>query len=140
MRVTVQGEIMRAAAKICFNYLARVWGNSVALESNFDVLRQYIRYDKRPPESLVFPSSKPIIAGETSSPADGRLMVHVVGLGFSRPEDLLVGQLSLFNLFQYRVVLARNYSGDTKRPASGHIYDIGNRRVILPSTLSLEAE
>jgi hypothetical protein len=60
----------------------------------------------------------------------GRAVAHIVGAAWSDPADMLVGQVSLFNHLQYRIVLTSQYRGPRPTIASGHAYLLGPNEVV----------
>jgi hypothetical protein len=120
---TIDLCIRRCVAKYALNYLAYVRGAEFVLLSDFNAIRQFVRYGKVQAYPLVVPSANPILnddqalARQTSG--------HLLTLGWTDSLSDLVGQVSLFNTITYRVSLCRAFSGPLWVPVrKGAHYDI----------------
>lgn len=130
MRVEVDEDTRRVMAKIAFNYLAVVQGLDFALQSDFNDIRSYVRYGISGRRPIVYPSLAPSLVGEERGKMQGRAMVHIVGVGWGDPPDMLVGQVALFNNLQYRVILTPHYRGTRPTISGGHAYLVGPNEVV----------
>lgn len=112
----IDTTVMRAIAKIAFNYLVKVWGRDYVLAARFDRIRDFIRGVNT--GQLVRIRKKPILADETDRWRyfDGHLIV------VERRGDALIGMVSLFNSFTYEVMLCPDL-GLTYPIRSGHAFD-----------------
>jgi hypothetical protein len=137
MAAKIDTDQLRAAGKMCLNYLASQYGNSLALESTFHDLRAFVRYDVRPPRQLVFPTFKPMLYGDKEGEMNGRKIAHLISVGWVPPGNMLVGQVSLFNLMQYRVILAEHYEGERPTIDSAHAYVVPIRQVVRMKSVGL---
>ncbi|MGB2678510.1 MAG: HNH endonuclease [Candidatus Acidiferrum sp.] len=128
----VDQTIFRAIAKIAFNYVAHQHGSTFVLRSDFDEIRDYIRYGTSPRWAarmpVVVPFPEPILFDDTRQlrQTNGHLITfdwHVGQMGF-------MAQVSLFNTITYRVRVCPNYTGiwhtDFRR---GHHFDIEDRTI-----------
>jgi hypothetical protein len=118
----VDSTIFRAIAKIAFNYVACVHGASFILRTDFDYLREYIRYRKELPWPPVIPTSEPILA--LDSRRYRQTNGHLITFDWNASGDGLLAQVSLFNLMTYRVLFCLRYRGiwsDSMR--TGHHFD-----------------
>jgi hypothetical protein len=116
---------MRSVAKIAFNYLAYHY-EGIARMEQFDAIRQYIRYDFAPGASAVSLSPSDCLAG---LPADTAPLAYGVGVSWNRGR--VIGQVTLFFRFHYRVVLADG--GFLLAPTivgKGHLFDPINRQIL----------
>jgi hypothetical protein len=127
--ITITGKIdrtlMRAVAKIAYNYLAYYY-RGIALMEQFDQIRRYVRYDETPSGAPVTLTSSDFLAG---LPADRAPVVH--GIGVSWRDGQAVGQVTLFFRFHYRVVLADG--GFVVPPTvinQGHLFDPINHQIV----------
>jgi hypothetical protein len=129
---TVDQMIFRAIAKIAFNYMTHEHGADFALRSDFDDVRNYIRYLTPPRWSarmpVVVPVADPILFDDErqSRQTNGHLLTFDLNEGKVGFE----AQVSLFNTATYRVRLCPVYSGiihsDFQR---GHHFDIEERTI-----------
>jgi hypothetical protein len=128
----VDQTIFRAIAKIAFDYVAHQHGADFILRSDFDEIREYIRYGTAPRWSgrmpVVYPVADPILYDDARQlrQTNGHLITfdwHIGNMGF-------VGQVSLFNTVTYQVRICPNYSGiwhpDFRR---GHHFNVEDRRI-----------
>jgi hypothetical protein len=125
----LDATIFRAIAKIAFNYVAHQHGARFALQSDFDEVRNFIRYGTTPSSGLaVQHSSRPILTTDTrnSRQTNG----HLITFDWNAGGTGLLAQVSLFNAVTYRVVICPHYSGlwhrDMRR---GHHFDIEDRSI-----------
>lgn len=133
----VDDTIFRAIAKIAFNYVAWVHGAAFALRSDFDDVRNYIRYGTRPWWTpVVRPFKTPILTDDL--PHFRQTNGHLVTVNWNYKQTGLVGQVSLFNTVTYHVLLCFSYSGIWREDIrSGHQFDIESRTVSPLSSTSL---
>jgi hypothetical protein len=122
---TIDRVLMRAVAKVAYNYLAFHYAGIAAMEQ-FDAVRRYIRYDDAPSGSPVSLSSGDFLAG---LPADRAPVAY--GVGVSWRDGRVVGQVTFFFRFHYRVVLADG--GFLIAPTTigkGHLFNPINRQIV----------
>lgn len=125
---TIDPIILRSVAKISFNYLAKTAGKRFMLLSSFDEIREYIRYGKKKEDRLVTISRKPILGDETTSfrKTDG----HLIVVGWGDKNNLkIIGKVSLFNKFTYKIMLCKFFKGIIRKIACGHHFDIHSRQL-----------
>jgi hypothetical protein len=133
----VDDTIFRAIAKIAFNYVAWVHRADFVLRSDFDGLRDYIRYGKQPWWApAVRPFKVPILADDL--PQFRQTNGHLITFNWNYTQMGLVAQVSLFNTITYHVLFCLKYSGiwyeDIRR---GHHFDIESRTVTPLTSTSL---
>jgi hypothetical protein len=127
---TLNKGIRRCIAKYAFNYLAFVCGSEFVRGSDFDVIREFIRYGGVRPHPLVIASSRPILYDDR--PAARQTDGHLLTLSWAESLSDLVGEVSLFNRITYHVSLCRHFSGRLWRPIrSGVHYDL-ERNIVTP--------
>jgi hypothetical protein len=119
--------VHRCAAKISLNYLAHCHGRDLVLESDFDPIRRFIRWDESALHPLVALDDQPILADD--HPRARQTNGHLVTVDWALDRRSIVGQVSLFNHARYRVSLARNYSGLWRPICRGHHFNIVSGRV-----------
>lgn len=95
-------ETLRTPAKIAFNYFAFCAKKDnmldILLGPNFDYIRRYVRHKELPPVDY-----KPIFNYD-KNPKDKR-GIHIVS--FQREKNFITSFVSLFNRFNYRIVLGK---------------------------------
>jgi len=102
-------NIRRTMAKFAFNMLAAHVGASFVLASDFDPIREFIRWGRGEGHKLVRPVRRPILGDET--PNFRRHAGHFVVVEWVRRNSGIQGRVSLFNEATYAVDLAHSYSG-----------------------------
>lgn len=130
IQAVVDDNLLRAHAKIAFNYMAAILGVDFALRTNFDSIRRYIRFGTIPDYIPVKIRQQSIL--------DPRSLItngHLITLDWSPDGRDLRGDVSLFNFGSYRITLAHNYSGILQIIRSGHHFDITTRQVKLLRSL-----
>jgi len=119
----LDADILRALAKIAFNYVACVDGADFILRCDFDELRNYIRHGTAPRMPLVVLAQGGILTGEPSGLkfTDG----HLIAFEWNKTERGLVARVSLFNHTKYHVLFCTDYSGIwSNELVSGHHFDV----------------
>jgi len=132
IQAAIDQMIFRAIAKIAFGYVAYVHGTDFVLLSDFDDIRNYIRYGTAPRWAermpVVTPVRKPILFDDM--PQLRQTNGHLITFDWSPGQMGFEAQVSLFNTITYRVRLCPNYHGlwhpDMRR---GHHFDIEDRTV-----------
>jgi HNH endonuclease len=114
--------ILRAIAKISFNYLAKWQGPNFMHRPEFDMARRYIRYGTLPDYEMMKVDEIAILEGE---PIEGpRLKGHIITTCWTDVFSVLC-QVTLFNQFTYRISLSKEFEGPTPEIRRGHIFDPG---------------
>lgn len=124
IRATVDEIVLRTVAKIAFNYLAHITQEmpSFVLLEEFDEIRNYIRYGTAPNITIVRPSAKQILVGDTHEHRITR--GHIVTVVWPEPRENVKGQVSLFNNITYNVRLSSRPPGIWWELVRGHHFDI----------------
>jgi hypothetical protein len=127
VRMRFDATILRCVAKIAYNYLSAVAGADFARSPAFDIIRNFVRYDVRPPYGLVVPHDRPILLGDgtTRRQTNG----HVVAVRWPHHSQDVVAQVSVFNEITYDVLLSRTCDESWRDIASGHHFDLEARTV-----------
>jgi hypothetical protein len=125
----VDSTIFRAIAKIAFNYVAYVHGVSFVLRSDFDDLRNYIRYGTHTAlTQFVRPFNTPILANDHMHlrQTNG----HLITFDWNHLQKGLVAQVSMFNTTTYHVLFCPDYSGIWhNNMRTGHHFDLASRTI-----------
>src|SRR6266511_207787 len=125
IRGIIDQKLMRTIAKIAYNYLAFHYG-AIAQMPQFDEIRRYIRYGDVPSRESVSLAGGEFLAGV---PRDQAPVVH--GVGVSWRSKHLIGQVTLFFRFHYRVVLADGgFVVSPSAVSKGHLFDPINKQVV----------
>ena len=122
--ITVDTALRRAAAKIGFNYLARVLGGDRVRQAPFDTIRRFVRHGEEP-EPLVSAQEGSILIGPD---AVGSL-AHVCAFGWEPARGELIGIVSLFNRVTYGLRLCRGDSPEWQDVWARHVFDPISRRI-----------
>lgn len=125
---TIDKIIFRSIAKISFNYLAKTTGKEFVLLSDFNEVRNYIRYGKQGEKNFVIIINKPITSNNTfcRKQKDG----HLIAIDWGDNLNLsIVGTVSLFNRLTYKILLCRYFNGIIREIRSGHYFDIHTKRI-----------
>ena len=121
----IDRTLMRAVAKIAFNYLAYQYP-AIAQMPQFDAVQRYIRHD---PSGSTAPVT--VIGGNMLAGVEARraFLVHCAAAEWQPPQ--VVGHVQLFSRFRYRIVLADG--GFLIPPTTvnkGHVFDPMNHQIV----------
>jgi hypothetical protein len=119
---SVDSTLRRAAAKICFNYLAHVIGEKEARSPDFDVIRRFVRYGEELEKLVSVQDWSPLVG---SAAASSR--AHVCGFKWEPDCRGLVGIVTLFNRMTYGIRLSSPLERSEAR--SQHAFDPITRRI-----------
>lgn len=123
---TVDKTIKRAVSKIALNYLAYWEGSAFVLQSQFNLIRDFVRRGHEEPYPLVTMTGDSVLADET----DARRLGHAVTVNWASDGVSIVAQLSLFAWFKYSVCLAREYDGERREISRDHFFNIADREIL----------
>lgn len=135
MEVTasIDQVLARAMAKIGFNYFVHVAGMrspSLILRSNFDAIREFVRYGKWGSRTFVRPTHAPILADEHEE--GQRVVGHLLTLVWGQvSRSAIIAQVSLFNEIRYDIVLSELPPVVWADLGSGHFYNVKSKTVSL---------
>ena len=123
----IDQTILRAVAKIAFNYLAYVHGADMASRDDFDAIRNFIRHGHKPSWEPVTPRAARILAEETGGVrcTNG----HLLTIEWDPTGDGIIARVSLFNDITYAVRLCRWFWGVWRDIRAGHHFDINTGEV-----------
>jgi hypothetical protein len=129
MALTIDDIVLRAVAKIAFNYLAKWQGAEFALHPAFVTIRRFIRYGERRDYPLIQVAQEAILGDE---PIEGnRRLGNLVATGIATDGVSIFAQVSLLNHLTYRVALGREFPGAI--PADimrGHFFNVTNQQIL----------
>lgn len=100
-------DVLRAYAKITFNYLAYFNETDVMLHPIFNAIRDFIVKGKQPGWQCISITAEPILENEKNS--TDAIEVHIITS--EKISNSIVCRVSLFNRLQMIVALAHNYNG-----------------------------
>lgn len=133
IRIAVQTRIdsiiLRAIAKIGFNYFAYSQGNQLALSSSFDEIREFIRYGSHQDSGLtsVKEGAFTVKRGKNAERLEG----HIILIAWPNNGGMGVHcNISLFNYLTFMVILCRSFKLLVQPRRCGHFYNIKIKRVI----------
>lgn len=114
--------IFRGVAKIALNFLAHLKGVDFVLRSDFDPIRNFVRWGTKPQQPPVVVTKFPILRGDDAfyRQTNG----HVIVLDWDKLNTGIVCLISLFNHLTYHVVLCAEYSGLWHPLGGGRHFDV----------------
>jgi hypothetical protein len=115
----------RAAAKICFNYMARVMGADFARRSEFDDMRGFIRHAQGDGASLVSVQRASVLVGADAETS----RTHGIGFEWMPDRKELIGIATFFNEMTYGVRLGHNPTDEWAGASSFHFFDPTTREI-----------
>lgn len=119
---------LRAVAKIAFNYLAYWEKSSFVLDSNFDVIRNFILKGERPNYEIIIANTQAVLIDELLSP--NRRIGHIITVNWASDKVSIVSQVSIFNFLKYRICLSREFSGEHRQITKGHFFNLGDGKIL----------
>ena len=129
-RATVQFDFVvdttmrRAAAKIAFNYAAKVLGGDVMRRRDFDAIREFVRNGIEP-YPMVEAQDLSILVG----PEATNSQTHAVGIAWVAEKRFLAGMVSFFNKVTYGVLLCHSDSDEWVKVEHRHLFDPFTRTI-----------
>jgi len=125
----INSIVLRTLAKICFNYFAYwVKDRDFILHHDFNTIRKFIRTGEIAEYPLVEISDKAILADEKNSKI--RRHGHIITLNWASDKVSIVSQISLFNIYTYKISLAKNFTGKRKNLRRGHFFNITDNTIL----------
>jgi hypothetical protein len=124
MDFNVDTTARRAAAKIVFNYAAKVLGSHVVRRPEFATIRDFIRHGTEPWQ-IVFVHDGSILVGPDASTS----RTHTCGIGWLAEKRCLIGLVSFFNKITYGAVLLRADSDEWVNVSNRHLFDPFERTI-----------
>jgi hypothetical protein len=119
--------IFRGVAKIAFNFLAHFKGADFVWRSDFDPIREYIRFGRAPRQAPVKVLQFPILHREDAiyRQTNG----HIIVLTWDNAQQGIVCLVSLFNHLAYQIALCESYSGIWHPLGAGRHFDVETLRI-----------
>jgi hypothetical protein len=121
----VDTTIRRAAAKIAFNYAAKVLGPAVVRRIEFDAIREFIRNGTEP---------QPLVSARCWSPLVGpgadTSQTHSCGIGWLPGQRDLIGIVCLFNQITYGVRLCHSETDEWTKVGCQHLFDPFSKEIM----------
>lgn len=130
--------LVRGIVKTGFNYMAKMCGTGFASRNDFNMIRQFIRYDKLPPEELfkiVYPTNKPLLYNDYFK---YRRLGHILSLEWDITKRHVLAHVSLFNQITWTIILTKYFSGVFREIKNCHFYNIQNHEVTKLPSISRE--
>ena len=128
LQAVIDDTVLRALAKIGFNYLAYVAGTAFVLHESFDEIRSYILRGAMPDKWRPVAIAKHrFLLGDTSQPAEKSM--HTLDLGWSRDQSTPVADITFFGGNTYRITMCWNYRGVWRLLRVSHRFDPRERRI-----------
>ena len=130
--------MMRAVAKIGFNYLAYWQGADFVLHKDFDVIRKFILSGDKTDFPLVRIEQNSVLRDE---PIEGKRRTgHIVTIGWANDGVSIIAQVSLMNWVKYVICLARSFSGEQRDIKKGHFFNFPYKSIIPLTTDKNQAQ
>ncbi|MBP6342823.1 MAG: hypothetical protein KA403_02695 [Candidatus Omnitrophica bacterium] len=128
VKSTIDQTILRAVAKIGFNYLAYLQKADFMLHKDFDLIRTYILTGETDIQDLVKIEQASILGDEPIS--GNRRVGHILTVDWAREGQSIIAQISLMNWLTYRVLLAWDFTGEHRNIRSGHFFNFPHKTII----------
>lgn len=125
---TIDQVILRAIAKIGFNYLAYWAGTDFVMHESFNAIRTFVLTGEKGDYPLIRAVDKAILFDEVNSAK--RRLGHIVTVNWAGDKVSILSQISLFNWFNYQVILALNFPDERPRITKGHFFDVHNHVIL----------
>ena len=125
---TIDQTIMRAVAKIAFNYLTYWMGKDFVLHDSFNNIREFILTGKRDGDLLIRAVDKAILGDEIG--LSKRRLGHIVTVDWAGDKVSILAQVSLFNWITYQIILARDYPEEKINITKGNFFDVHNHVIL----------
>ncbi len=125
---TIDSIILRAYAKIAFNYLVSTQGTAFSSHIDFDIIKKYILTGKKPDYPLVVPSNEAVLGDESESGM--RREGHIITLDWADDSISILCRIALCNDTTYKVSLSRNFTGKHNNIRSGHFFNLADKSIL----------
>lgn len=114
----IDEQLLRAIAKVAFNYFAYTNGPEVVLRPEFDSIRAFIRHGVAPGWEVVEVREEPKLQNEKTGQriTDG----HILTIGWGPGDALPIGKIAFFNAITYVVKLCEALASPLPLKISGH--------------------
>lgn len=123
---SVDTTILRAVAKIAFNYATKLLGGTVTRRKNFDEIRKFIAEGIGDWKTLVSVNQgSPLVGCDVPGS-----LAHTCGIGWLPDQQSLIGVVCLFNQITYRVRLLTGNESEWSVVGRQHLFDAFSRRIV----------
>ena len=119
---TIDKTVLRAVAKIAFNYLAYTQGAPFALNENFNGIRKFIRYGISDGFQYVLLDKSPILENETRY-RTRMTLGHIITIDWNVPKTTILSRVGIFNTLIYKIIFCKFFKGLYRPFAVGHHFD-----------------
>jgi hypothetical protein len=126
LEFTFDKTLARGIAKIAFNYMAKVYGAELALRTEFDAVRRFVRYGEGSPPDFVQFRAAPVFRDFSGQQLPTR--GHLLTVGWDQNGKDVLARVSPFQHTTYIVRIGVNFTGTLKPEESAHLYDLKLRR------------
>jgi hypothetical protein len=120
----VDTTLRRAAAKIGFNYAAKVLGCAVMMRNDFELIGRFIRHGEEPQQLVSAQDWSPLV-GQSAASSNA----HVCALGWEPARCELIGLVCLFNRVTYGIRLAHSATNEWAGVSFRHLFDAVTRSI-----------
>ncbi len=124
----IDQQIMRAIAKIGFNYLSFWEGPEFVLHNGFNIIRRFIRYGDKAEYPLYHVDDQSILEDERES--SQRRLGHIVTVEWANDGVSIISKVSLLNWATYYISLARTFSGERRSITRGHLFNVHGKDIL----------
>jgi len=124
----IDQQILRAIAKIGFNYICFWEGNEFVLQASFDPIRKYIRFGVKSGYPLVRIIDRAILEDEIDS--EKRRLGHIVTVNWANDKISIISQVSLLNWNTYGISLAKDFAGEKLYITRGHFFNVASGDIL----------
>jgi len=122
----VDTTILRAVAKIAFNYATKLLGGAVTRRKEFDGIREFIAKGIGDWKTLVTVNQgSPLVGYEVPGS-----LTHACAIGWQPDQQSLVGVVCLFNQITYGVRLLIGNESEWAVIGRQHLFDAFSRRIV----------
>lgn len=126
MVYSIDHVVMRAFSKIAFNYLAYCQPDDFIFHSDFDIIRNYIRYDLKPKYPIFLPTCNPVLGDEQ---VGWRRQGHIITVDWAEDKISICAQVTMFNKTKFIISLVRNFSGEHRDIRKGTIFNFNTGEI-----------
>lgn len=119
--------LARAICKIAVNYLAKTQGAEFALRTEFNAVRQYVRYGTG--KGGAFLSFDQDTRFRNAARQARRVVEHTLLLDWNGNPEELIGHVHLFGETRYAVRLCTHWTGIWREIKSGHLFNLESKEI-----------
>lgn len=120
----VDDTLRRAAAKIGFNYAAKILGCDIVRRPEFDAIRRFVRHGEEPLQMVSAQDFRVLTGSEA-----GTSFAHACALEWQASRQELIGIVNLFNRVTYGIRLCSSASDEWVGVSARHVFDPVKRTI-----------